>query len=223
MCWRATWQWLTECQLNSNEIPVQQQPSKSTVSKPYWSPDFSEPQSYSCILHLQSKITRHELYCHPSADMFKAQGPDMIQGLVFICNGHKMDLCSPALKVMYSCDSIDKSENKYWRCIVLHCQPKISFTCFWTARGKLIKDHVYFERLFTYLGVTESHGMKNTVKYIIIKEFPIFPEGQTNLPGRRTIYKCSREGNVSDDILILMEESTAGQISAWKNIGPHAG
>lgn len=127
---------------------VRQWPLKPTVSKPYLSPDFSAPQSYSCIFHLQSKITRHKLCCPLSADIFKARGPDMIQGLVFTCNGHKTDLCSPALKVMYSCDSVGKSENKYWRCIVLPCQPRFSSICSWAARGRQIKGHVYFEGLF---------------------------------------------------------------------------
>lgn len=135
--------------LNSNEIPVQQWPLKPSVSKPYLSPDFSAPHSYSCIFHLHSEITRHKLYCPLSADMFKAQGPDVIQGLVFTCNGHKRDLCSPALKVMYSCDSVGKSENKYWKCIVLHCQPRFSSACSWAARGRQIKGHVYFVGLFT--------------------------------------------------------------------------
>lgn len=185
---------VTECQLNSNEIPVWQWPLKPTVSKPYLSLDFSAPQSYSCIFHFQSKITRHNLFCPLSADMFKARGPDMIQGPVFTCNGHKVNLCSPALKVMYSCDFVGKSENKYWRCIVLHCQPRFSLRCSWVrVRGRQIKCHVYFEGLFTSLGATESYSIKNTVKSIIIKEFPIIPEGQTNLPGRRTIYKCSWE------------------------------
>lgn len=135
-CWRASWQWLTECQLNSNEIPVQQRPPNSTVSKPYLSPDFSAHQSYSCIFHFQSQITRHELYCHLSADMFKAQGPDVIQGLVFACNGHKMDLCSPVLKVMYSCDSIWKQIREVY-CFTLSAQVFLYMLLGWGRRGHI--------------------------------------------------------------------------------------
>lgn len=201
--------------LFSNDLPTLQSLNRTYLLTSV------HPRATAAFFHFQSQITRHELYCHLSADMFNAQGPDMIQGLVFTCNGHKMDLCSPALKVMYSCDSVWKQILEVY-CFTLSAQVFLYKLLGWGKRGQ-IKDHVYCERLFTYLGATESHGMKNTVKFIIIKVFPIFPEGQTNLPGRRTIYKCSWEGKVSDDILILMEESTAGQISAWKNIGPHAG
>lgn len=97
------------------------------LSKLHLSPDHTAPRA-AAALFLQSESTRGQLYGHLTPDMFKAQDSDMIQGKgmgVYVSQGHTVNLCSPVLKVMYSCDSENSPENTYRRCIVLHCHHRL--------------------------------------------------------------------------------------------------
>lgn len=95
--------------------------------------------------------------------MFKARGPDVIQDPVlllffYVSQGRGMNLCSPVLKVMYSCDS----EGIYCRCIVLHCHPQDSPVSVVLAGGGLVGwlPRMYFEKV-TFRGLLET---RNQVK-----------------------------------------------------------
>lgn len=93
-----------------------------------------------------------------------------------------MNLCSPVLKVMYCCDSEDNSENKYWRCIVLHCHPRLLLYLLWDGRGlqenspectfRLRKNHLLWT--FKDLGATEEHDIGKTVQYIYFQRHQSF-------------------------------------------------
>lgn len=81
------------------------------------------------------------------------QDPILLLLFLNVSQGRAMNLCSPVLKVMYSCDS----EGKYCRCIVLHCHPQASPVSVVLAGGGLVGEQPrkYFKRV-TFRGLLET-------------------------------------------------------------------
>lgn len=137
---------------------------------------FCKTCRYSAIISLHSESTRGQLKCNFSADMFKAQGPEVYFRASFgsyTCQIQTMKLSSRVLKVMYSCGSADNYENKYWRYIILHCQPSLLLYLLLGSIG--LQDNGPTSALrdssfggFRRLGSSRKPLIRGTVKYINI-------------------------------------------------------
>lgn len=107
--------------LNHTYLLTSLHPTATAVSSPH---SLKSPEA--------SSIAISALTCLRPRGLRYDSGPSLA---VCTCQVRTMNLCNPVLKVMYSCDSVDNFENKYWRYIVLHCQPRLLLYMLLGGRG----------------------------------------------------------------------------------------